>query len=138
MALFGLYQAIFAATAAPDNAKKIVETELRAGGTDPTPRRGRRHVAIRSRIPVGRAQPGDRFTTLFGVLAVGLSLELQPRRLGSMSTAWRSPFRHRRCSTYALRGRGARPDRLAGVRVAPVLLDADRQRRGARGGQARG
>ena len=56
IALFGLYQAIFMANAggAWDNAKKVVETELRAKGT----RAARRHAwwatrwAIRSRTPV--------------------------------------------------------------------------------------
>ncbi|HET9620865.1 MAG TPA: sodium/proton-translocating pyrophosphatase, partial [Kofleriaceae bacterium] len=80
MALFGLYQAIFMANAggAWDNAKKIVETELRAKGTD-------LHAATVVGDTVGdpfkdtssvALNPVIKFTTLFGVLAVGLALEL--------------------------------------------------------------
>jgi len=80
MALFGLYQAIFMANAggAWDNAKKIVETELRSKGTD-------LHAATVVGDTVGdpfkdtssvALNPVIKFTTLFGVLAVGLALEL--------------------------------------------------------------
>jgi K(+)-stimulated pyrophosphate-energized sodium pump len=80
MALFGLYQAIFMANAggAWDNAKKIVETELRAKGTD-------LHAATVVGDTVGdpfkdtssvALNPVIKFTTLFGVLAVGLAIEL--------------------------------------------------------------
>ena len=80
MALFGLYQAIFMANAggAWDNAKKIVETELRAKGTD-------LHAASVVGDTVGdpfkdtssvALNPVIKFTTLFGVLAVGLALKL--------------------------------------------------------------
>ena len=80
MALFGLYQAIFMANAggAWDNAKKIVETELRAKGTD-------LHAACVVGDTVGdpfkdtssvALNPVIKFTTLFGVLAVGLALQL--------------------------------------------------------------
>ncbi|HMG24904.1 MAG TPA: sodium-translocating pyrophosphatase, partial [Kofleriaceae bacterium] len=80
MALFGLYQAIFMANAggAWDNAKKIVETELHAKGTD-------LHAASIVGDTVGdpfkdtssvALNPVIKFTTLFGVLAVGLALEL--------------------------------------------------------------
>ncbi len=63
MALFGLYQAIFMANAggAWDNAKKIVETELRAKGTDlhaATHRRRHGRRPVQGHV-VGRAQPGD-------------------------------------------------------------------------------
>jgi len=107
MALFGLYQAIFMANAggAWDNAKKIVETELRAKGTD-------LHAATIVGDTVGdpfkdtssvALNPVIKFTTLFGVLAVGLSVELRAKNLGyacytiaavglliSMFFAWRS------------------------------------------------
>jgi K(+)-stimulated pyrophosphate-energized sodium pump len=107
MALFGLYQAIFMANAggAWDNAKKIVETELRAKGTD-------LHAATIVGDTVGdpfkdtssvALNPVIKFTTLFGVLAVGLSVELRAKSLGyvcytiaavglliSMFFAWRS------------------------------------------------
>jgi len=80
MALFGLYQAIFMANAggAWDNAKKVVETELRAKGTP-------LHAATVVGDTVGdpfkdtssvALNPVIKFTTLFGVLAVGLALEL--------------------------------------------------------------
>ena len=80
LALFGLYQAIFMANAggAWDNAKKIVETELRAKGTD-------LHAASVVGDTVGdpfkdtssvALNPVIKFTTLFGVLAVGLALKL--------------------------------------------------------------
>ncbi|MEO7730321.1 MAG: sodium-translocating pyrophosphatase, partial [Kofleriaceae bacterium] len=86
MALFGLYQAIFMANAggAWDNAKKIVETELRAKGTD-------LHAATIVGDTVGdpfkdtssvALNPVIKFTTLFGVLAVGLALELNNKALG--------------------------------------------------------
>ena len=80
MALFGLYQAIFMANAggAWDNAKKVVETELRAKGTE-------LHAASIVGDTVGdpfkdtssvALNPVIKFTTLFGVLAVGLAIEL--------------------------------------------------------------
>jgi len=80
MALFGLYQAIFMANAGGswDNAKKIVETELRAKGTE-------LHAACVVGDTVGdpfkdtssvALNPVIKFTTLFGVLAVGLAREL--------------------------------------------------------------
>ena len=80
IALFGLYQALFMANAggAWDNAKKVVETELRAKGTplhDATvvgdtvgdPFKDTSSVAL---------NPIIKFTTLFGVLAVSLAVDL--------------------------------------------------------------
>ena len=80
IALFGLYQAIFMANAggAWDNAKKIVETELKAKGTplhDATvvgdtvgdPFKDTSSVAL---------NPIIKFTTLFGLLAVQLGEEM--------------------------------------------------------------
>ncbi|MBA3462865.1 MAG: sodium-translocating pyrophosphatase [Deltaproteobacteria bacterium] len=86
MALFGLYQAIFMANAggAWDNAKKVVETELRAKNTE-------LHAASIVGDTVGdpfkdtssvALNPVIKFTTLFGVLAVGLALELNEKALG--------------------------------------------------------
>ncbi|MEZ4402743.1 MAG: sodium-translocating pyrophosphatase [Kofleriaceae bacterium] len=80
MALFGLYQAIFMANAggAWDNAKKVVEVELKEKGTE-------LHAAAVVGDTVGdpfkdtssvALNPVIKFTTLFGVLAVGLSLKL--------------------------------------------------------------
>jgi K(+)-stimulated pyrophosphate-energized sodium pump len=87
-ALFGLYQAIFMANAggAWDNAKKIVETELRAKGTD-------LHAATVVGDTVGdpfkdtssvALNPIIKFTTLFGVLAVELAISLHDRGLDTL------------------------------------------------------
>ncbi|MBN1205512.1 MAG: sodium/proton-translocating pyrophosphatase, partial [Myxococcaceae bacterium] len=80
IAIFGLYQAVFMANAggAWDNAKKLVETELRAKGTD-------LHAAVVVGDTVGdpfkdtssvALNPVIKFTTLFGLLAVELAVEL--------------------------------------------------------------
>jgi K(+)-stimulated pyrophosphate-energized sodium pump len=81
IALFGLFQAIFMANAggAWDNAKKIVETELKAKGTD-------LHAATVVGDTVGdpfkdtssvALNPIIKFTTLFGLLAVELAISLR-------------------------------------------------------------
>src|SRR5437588_2423593 len=78
IALFGLYQAIFMANAggAWDNAKKIVETELKSKGTE-------LHAATVVGDTVGdpfkdtssvALNPIIKFTTLFGLLAVDLAV----------------------------------------------------------------
>jgi len=78
--LFGLYQAIFMANAggAWDNAKKIVEVELKAKGTP-------LHAATVVGDTVGdpfkdtssvAMNPVIKFTTLFGLLAVQLAVRL--------------------------------------------------------------
>src|ERR1700737_4998100 len=80
IAIFGLYQAIFMANAggAWDNAKKIVETELKAKGTE-------LHAACVVGDTVGdpfkdtssvALNPVIKFTTLFGLLAVELAVKL--------------------------------------------------------------
>jgi K(+)-stimulated pyrophosphate-energized sodium pump len=80
IALFGLFQAIFMANAggAWDNAKKIVEVELKAKGTP-------LHAATVVGDTVGdpfkdtssvALNPVIKFTTLFGVLAVPLAVQL--------------------------------------------------------------
>jgi K(+)-stimulated pyrophosphate-energized sodium pump len=80
IALFGLFQAIFMANAggAWDNAKKIVETELKAKGTE-------LHAASVVGDTVGdpfkdtssvAMNPVIKFTTLFGLLAVELGVYL--------------------------------------------------------------
>jgi K(+)-stimulated pyrophosphate-energized sodium pump len=93
MALFGLYQAIFMANAggAWDNAKKVVEVELKEKGTE-------LHAATVVGDTVGdpfkdtssvALNPVIKFTTLFGVLAVGLSLQLSTSvRLGVAAAAF--------------------------------------------------
>ncbi len=81
MALFGLFQAVFMANAggAWDNAKKLVETELKAKGTE-------LHAATVVGDTVGdpfkdtssvALNPVIKFTTLFGLLAVELAIELR-------------------------------------------------------------
>jgi K(+)-stimulated pyrophosphate-energized sodium pump len=91
IAIFGLYQAIFMANAggAWDNAKKIVEVELKQKGTalhDATvvgdtvgdPFKDTSSVAL---------NPVIKFTTLFGLLAVELAVEMaRPERAGQTVT----------------------------------------------------
>jgi len=80
LALFGLFQALFLANAggAWDNAKKVVETELHEKGTD-------LHAASVVGDTVGdpfkdtssvAMNPIIKFTTLFGLLAVELAIDL--------------------------------------------------------------
>ena len=111
IALFGLYQAIFMANAggAWDNAKKIVETELKEKGTD-------LHAATVVGDTVGdpfkdtssvALNPIIKFTTLFGLLAVELAVSLSSDQpvlthvlaalflLASMVFVWRSFYRMR-------------------------------------------
>jgi K(+)-stimulated pyrophosphate-energized sodium pump len=87
IALFGLFQAFFMANAggAWDNAKKIVETELHAKGTE-------LHAATVVGDTVGdpfkdtssvALNPIIKFTTLFGLLAVELAVSLT-RQQGAM------------------------------------------------------
>ena len=84
IALFGLYQAIFMANAggAWDNAKKIVEVELKQKGTP-------LHAATVVGDTVGdpfkdtssvALNPIIKFTTLFGLLAVELAVSLTEQR----------------------------------------------------------
>ena len=118
IALFGLYQAIFMANAggAWDNAKKIVEVELKAKGTplhDATvvgdtvgdPFKDTSSVAL---------NPIIKFTTLFGLLAVELAVSLTEKQ---------GPGRQHR-----LRGRV--PAGRAVLRVSLVLRNAHRTREG--------
>jgi K(+)-stimulated pyrophosphate-energized sodium pump len=89
IALFGLYQAIFMANAggAWDNAKKIVEVELKMKGTP-------LHAATVVGDTVGdpfkdtssvAMNPVIKFTTLFGLLAVQLAVRLRVEE-GSLLT----------------------------------------------------
>ena len=91
IALFGLYQAIFMANAggAWDNAKKIVETELKAKGTE-------LHAATVVGDTVGdpfkdtssvALNPIIKFTTLFGLLAVELAVSLSREEGPAITTA---------------------------------------------------
>jgi len=108
IALFGLYQAIFMANAggAWDNAKKIVEVELHEKGTD-------LHAATVVGDTVGdpfkdtssvAMNPIIKFTTLFGLLAVELAIEMDLKTslvlavvffLISTFFVWRSFYRMR-------------------------------------------
>ncbi len=85
IAFFGLFQAIFMANAggAWDNAKKIVEVELRQKGTD-------LHAATVVGDTVGdpfkdtssvAMNPVIKFTTLFGLLAVEIAATMQNQDL---------------------------------------------------------
>src|SRR5579864_1293903 len=112
IALFGLFQAIFMANAggAWDNAKKVVETELRAKGTE-------LHAATVVGDTVGdpfkdtcsvALNPIIKFTTLFGLLAVELAVSLTDQQgpmlghvlsgvflLGALVFIWRSFYKMR-------------------------------------------
>jgi K(+)-stimulated pyrophosphate-energized sodium pump len=81
ISFFGLFQAIFMANAggAWDNAKKIVEVEMRAKGTD-------LHAATVVGDTVGdpfkdtssvALNPVIKFTTLFGLLAVAIAIKME-------------------------------------------------------------
>jgi K(+)-stimulated pyrophosphate-energized sodium pump len=96
IALFGLYQAIFMANAggAWDNAKKVVETELRAKGTP-------LHDACVVGDTVGdpfkdtcsvALNPIIKFTTLFGLLAVSLAVNLTEKQGALMTTTLSAIF----------------------------------------------
>jgi K(+)-stimulated pyrophosphate-energized sodium pump len=90
IALFGLYQAIFMANAggAWDNAKKVVETELHAKGTP-------LHDACVIGDTVGdpfkdtssvALNPIIKFTTLFGLLAVNLAVDMTAKQGSALTT----------------------------------------------------
>jgi K(+)-stimulated pyrophosphate-energized sodium pump len=96
IALFGLYQAVFMANAggAWDNAKKIVEVELKAKGTP-------LHAATVVGDTVGdpfkdtssvALNPVIKFTTLFGLLAVELAVKLTADAGASVSHALAGVF----------------------------------------------
>jgi K(+)-stimulated pyrophosphate-energized sodium pump len=96
IALFGLYQAIFMANAggAWDNAKKIVETELKEKGTP-------LHAATVVGDTVGdpfkdtssvALNPVIKFTTLFGLLAVELAVTLTAESGPGISWALAAAF----------------------------------------------
>jgi K(+)-stimulated pyrophosphate-energized sodium pump len=96
IALFGLFQAIFMANAggAWDNAKKIVEVELKQKGTD-------LHAASVVGDTVGdpfkdtssvAMNPIIKFTTLFGLLAVELAVSLTAQRGNGFTSALAAAF----------------------------------------------
>jgi K(+)-stimulated pyrophosphate-energized sodium pump len=96
IALFGLYQAVFMANAggAWDNAKKVVETELRAKGTE-------LHAATVVGDTVGdpfkdtssvALNPIIKFTTLFGLLAVSLAVDVTAKQGAAFTTILAAVF----------------------------------------------
>ena len=96
IALFGLYQAIFMANAggAWDNAKKIVEVELKEKGTP-------LHAATVVGDTVGdpfkdtssvAMNPVIKFTTLFGLLAVELGVQLADQYGATLSVSLAAAF----------------------------------------------
>jgi len=96
IALFGLFQALFMANAggAWDNAKKVVETELRAKGTP-------LHDACVVGDTVGdpfkdtcsvALNPIIKFTTLFGLLAVSLAVDLSSKQGNAFTTTLAAVF----------------------------------------------
>ena len=96
IALFGLFQAIFMANAggAWDNAKKIVEVELKMKGTP-------LHAATVVGDTVGdpfkdtssvALNPVIKFTTLFGLLAVSLAVNLSAEQGPALSHALSAVF----------------------------------------------
>jgi K(+)-stimulated pyrophosphate-energized sodium pump len=96
IALFGLYQANFMANAggAWDNAKKIVETELKQKGTD-------LHAATVVGDTVGdpfkdtssvALNPIIKFTTLFGLLAVELAVSMTDQGNGQIVSVFSGIF----------------------------------------------
>jgi K(+)-stimulated pyrophosphate-energized sodium pump len=96
IALFGLFQAIFMANAggAWDNAKKVVETELRAKGTE-------LHAATVVGDTVGdpfkdtssvALNPIIKFTTLFGLLAVSLAVDVTDKQGPAFTTILAAVF----------------------------------------------
>src|SRR5213596_340957 len=118
IALFGLYQAVFMANAggAWDNAKKIVETELKEKGTP-------LHAATVVGDTVGdpfkdtssvAMNPVIKFTTLFGLLAVQLAVRLAvdtsplvTRTIAAVFFVLSMVFVHR--SFYGMRIRSGEP-----------------------------
>jgi K(+)-stimulated pyrophosphate-energized sodium pump len=96
IALFGLYQAVFMANAggAWDNAKKIVEVELKQKGTE-------LHAATVVGDTVGdpfkdtssvALNPIIKFTTLFGLLAVELAVSLTRQQGSGLSHGLAAAF----------------------------------------------
>ena len=120
IALFGLYQAIFMANAggAWDNAKKVVEVELKEKGTP-------LHAACVVGDTVGdpfkdtssvAMNPVIKFTTLFGLLAVELAVQLRDAGYDSTTRVLAGVF-------FA---------HLDGLRLPLVLRHAHQERRRSR------
>ncbi len=141
IAISGLYQAIFMANAggAWDNAKKIVEVELKAKGTplhDATvvgdtvgdPFKDTSSVAL---------NPIIKFSTLFGVLAVRLALSLSSSVSVGLAVVFLSGFPCSLCGapSYGMRHREQRRSVRADL-PGPLLLIASRAEAGFWDGRA--
>ena len=130
IALFGLFQALFMANAggAWDNAKKVVEVELKAKGTP-------LHDACVVGDTVGdpfkdtssvALNPVIKFTTLFGLLAVELAQQMKeqnpdsslPRILSAIFFAISVVFVYR--SFYGMRILGDEKEKAAGVHPSEI------------------
>ena len=132
IALFGLYQAIFMANAggAWDNAKKIVETELKAKGTE-------LHAASVVGDTVGdpfkdtssvAMNPVIKFTTLFGLLAVELGVYLTGRAgRRADATCWPRSSSWPACISCGARSTacGSRASRASANRVVTAGRDCE-------------
>jgi K(+)-stimulated pyrophosphate-energized sodium pump len=126
IAIFGLYQAIFMANAggAWDNAKKLVEVDLKEKGTD-------LHAACVVGDTVGdpfkdtssvAMNPIIKFTTLFGLLAVELAIEMDASTrvvLGAVLFAVSLVFVWR--SFYSMRIEAAEPSAASATTAAKKL-----------------
>ncbi|MCA0252691.1 MAG: sodium/proton-translocating pyrophosphatase, partial [Actinobacteria bacterium] len=137
IAIFGLYQAIFMANAggAWDNAKKIVEVDLQAKGTD-------LHDASIVGDTVGdpfkdtssvALNPVIKFTTLFGMLAVELRFGFSDAvnvvlavvfGLASLYMVWRSFYGMRIDQPMLTRDDFVALDTNPGPELAPTVEDA--------------
>ncbi|MCW5953225.1 MAG: sodium/proton-translocating pyrophosphatase, partial [Propionibacteriaceae bacterium] len=138
IAIFGLYQAIFMANAggAWDNAKKIVEVDLQAKGTD-------LHDASIVGDTVGdpfkdtssvALNPVIKFTTLFGMLAIELSLIINNPGTNailaivfgaaSLYMVWRSFYGMRIDQPMLTRDDFVALDTKTGPELAPTTEDA--------------
>ena len=143
IALFGLYQAIFMANAggAWDNAKKIVEVELKEKGTP-------LHAATVVGDTVGdpfkdtssvAMNPVIKFTTLFGLLAVELAVDLHAEQRRRSAACWPRSSSWSRWSSSSARSTacGSRPPRPDGTEPrpasGPALSPAGRPARAATG-----
>jgi K(+)-stimulated pyrophosphate-energized sodium pump len=131
IAFFGLFQAIFMANAggAWDNAKKVVEVDLRQKGTD-------LHAATVVGDTVGdpfkdtssvALNPVIKFTTLFGLLAVEIAVTMSSRPLklaiGGVFFLVAAAFMWR--SFYAMR---IPKDRIASAPKGPPLAELGTER----------
>ena len=141
IALFGLYQAVFMANAggAWDNAKKIVETELKmkntplhaatvVGDTVGDPFKDTSSVAL---------NPVIKFTTLFGLLAVELAVSLTADvGDGRQPSRWRRCSSRSRCCSSTARSTGCGSAAASALMTAAEARLATDFARGSRGSRS--